>query len=246
MPPSWKSRLYQRYTSEHILPSGQLRAQIAVRMPYLKRLIQRYFPANRSVRILDLGCGYGALLIALKEAGYTNCCGIDVSLEQIEAARSLDNLDVACEDLFAYLRAQPDAAFDLITVLDVLEHFTREELLPLIDEIARVLLPGGRLIVHVPNGEAITPGVIRYGDLTHELAFTQASLRQLAHACGLKAVAFAEDRPVAHGAISAIRAVLWWTMTLNFRLLRMAETGCGFRGQILSQNMLAILIREGD
>lgn len=241
---SWKSRLYEQYTSGHVMPDGaQLRAQLAVRMPYLKRLVKRHFPSDRPARILDLGCGYGALLVALREAGYTNFAGVDVSPEQVKASRSLGEFDVSCGDLLTYLRAQSSESFDVISALDVLEHFTREELLTLLDEVARVLRRGGRFIVHAPNGEAIAPGVVRYGDLTHELAFTPASLRQLANACGLKAVEFIEDRPVVHGLVSTIRAVLWWMMTLNFRLLRMAETGCSYSEPILSQNLLAILER---
>lgn len=242
--PSWKARLYEQYTSGHVVPEGeQPRAQLAARMPYLKRLVQKHFPADRSVRILDLGCGYGALLAALRDAGYKNISGVDVSAEQIAAACPLGEFDITCADLLAYLRTQPDENFDLIAALDVLEHFTREELLTVVDEVARVLHRGGRFIVHVPNGEAIAPGVVRYGDLTHELAFTPASLRQLANACGLKAVEFIEDRPVAHGMVSSMRAFLWWLMTINFRILRMAETGCNYREPILSQNLLAVLVR---
>lgn len=241
---SWKARLYEQYTSGHVVPEGEsLRTQLAARMPYLQRMVRRHFPTERSARILDLGCGYGALLVALHDAGYKNISGVDASREQIEAARSLGEFDVMRTDLLAYLRTQSDESFDVIAALDVLEHLTREELLILVDEVARVLRRGGRFIVHVPNGDAIASGAVRHGDLTHELAFTPASLRQLAHACGLKAVEFIEDRPTPHGIISAMRAFLWWLMTINFRLLRMAETGCSYREPILSQNLLAVLLR---
>jgi SAM-dependent methyltransferase len=241
---SWKSRLYGQYTSGHVMPKGaQPQAQLAARMPYIKRLVRRHFPADRSARILDLGCGYGALLVALRNAGYANVAGVDISTEQVEAARFLGEFDVTCGDLLTYLSAQSSESFDVIAALDVLEHFTREELLTLVDEVARVLRRGGRFIVHVPNGEAIAPGAIRYGDLTHELAFTVASLRQLANAYGLNSVEFIEDRPVIHGLVSTIRAALWWMMTINFRLLRMTETGCRYGEPILSQNLLAIFER---
>ncbi|MEO8724510.1 MAG: class I SAM-dependent methyltransferase [Acidobacteriaceae bacterium] len=241
---TWKARLYDQYTSGHVVSQGELlRAQLAARMPYLKRLIKEHFPADRSVRILDLGCGYGALLVALRDAGYKSISGVDVSAQQIEAAGSLGELNLSCRELMAYLRTQENERFDVIAALDVLEHFPREELLALVDEVTRVLRRGGSFIVHVPNGEAIASGAVRYGDLTYELAFTSASLRQLANACGLQAVRFAEDRPATHGIVSAARAVLWWLMTIHFRILRMAETGCGYHAPILSQNLLAILKR---
>lgn len=241
---AWKLRLYERYTSNHVASEGeQVRSLVAARMPFLNRIVQRQFPAARSVRILDLGCGYGALLVALRQAGYTHLAGVDVSEEQISAARDLGDFALEWCDLLTYLQARQSASFDVVAALDVLEHFTCEELLTLVDEIARVLSPGGRLIVHVPNGEAIAPGVIRYGDFTHELAFTPASLRQLANACGLKVIEFAEDTPVAHGAVSNVRAFLWQTMTIWPRILRMAEIGCHYGQSILSQNLLAVMVR---
>jgi hypothetical protein len=46
------------------------------------------------------------------------------------------------------------------------------------DETLKILRLGGRRIIRVPNGVSPFAGVIRYGDLTHELAFTcPASVR---------------------------------------------------------------------
>lgn len=242
---SWKALLYERYTSGHVMSGvDELHSQLSARMPYLKRLIERRLPPERSARILDLGCGFGALLVALRNAGYRNTFGVDVSPEQVAAARSLGDFNVTCGDLLEYLHRQPTDSFDVVVLFDVIEHFTREGLLGLMSEVRRVMRSKGRVIVHVPNGEAIAPGVVRYGDLTHELAFTPASLRQLAHACGMNAAEIIEDRPIAHGPVSMVRAFLWWCMTLPLRVLRMVETGCGYRDPILSQNLLAILVKE--
>jgi predicted TPR repeat methyltransferase len=244
-PSGWKARLYERYTTGQVMTDvSQVRAQLDARMPYLRQLVRRYFPENRSARILDLGCGYGALLFALRNAGYDNISGVDVSPEQVEAACALGDFDLTCADLLQYLGSLPSNSVDVVAAIDVLEHFTREELLELVAEIARVLRSDGRLIVHVPNGEAIISGAIRYGDLTHELAFTRHSLQQLANACGLKLQQVMEDRPVVHGFISGVRAMLWWLITLKFRLLCMAETGCSFSMPVLSRNVSAILFKD--
>ncbi|HEY0564695.1 MAG TPA: methyltransferase domain-containing protein [Terriglobales bacterium] len=239
---SWKARLYDRYTSSHVTADAQeLRPQLAARMPYLRRMLRIHMPPERDVRVLDLGCGYGALLVALREAGYINTLGVDVSAEQIAAARTLGDFHLLCDDLLDFLRRQPSDSFDVVFALDVLEHFTRPELIDLVDEVARVLTPGGRFLVHVPNGEALDAGVIRYGDLTHELAFTPSSLRQLANACGLTLTDWFEDKPIPHGAFSVARRLLWELLTIQPRLRRTAETGRAYRSHIVSQNLLALM-----
>jgi 2-polyprenyl-3-methyl-5-hydroxy-6-metoxy-1,4-benzoquinol methylase len=62
---------------------------LAPRLPYFMRMIRRHFPKDTNAAILELGCGHGALLYALQQAGYRNARGVDGSLEQVDAARRL-------------------------------------------------------------------------------------------------------------------------------------------------------------
>lgn len=103
-----------------------------------------------------------------------------------------------------------------------------------------MLRPGGRWIIHVPNGESPFFGSIRYGDLTHELAFTRTSLAQLLLASGFAEVRCFEDQPVVHGAKSALRWLLWRGFRGVLRLYIAAETGDARGGHIFSQNLLAV------
>jgi SAM-dependent methyltransferase len=135
----------------------------------------------------------------------------------------------------------PDGSYEVAIAFDILEHFTKPELLKLVDELHRVLTPGGRLILHAPNGEGIFSGATLNGDLTHELAFTTTSLHQLAGACSFRVTAVNEDVPIVHGPRSLARHLIWRAGSLFFRLLAVAETGTGFRDRPLSQNLLAIL-----
>lgn len=240
----WKSRLYERYTSTHVMSDVEsVRAQLQARIPYMRRFLERHVSPERSARILDLGCGYGALLHALSQRGYNNLSGVDVSPEQIAVARQLVTCPLVESDLLGYLRSLPAGSLDVVIAFDVLEHFTRPELLDVVNEIARVLAPEGRLLVHVPNGEGIFWGAIRYGDLTHELALTRDSLNQLSNACGLRLVSVHEDTPVPHGAVSTLRTALWWLLTFNLRLLRMAESGARWNSIVLSQNLVAVIAK---
>jgi hypothetical protein len=56
--------------------------------------------------------------------------------------------------------------------MDFLEHLTKQELFCSPDMIRRVLKPHGFRIAQVPNAEGSYGMRVRYGDMTHEQAFT--------------------------------------------------------------------------
>lgn len=237
----YRTRIYTNYVQarEQML-APKTTAGLAPRSHYLRRLIRCHFPADKDAAILDLGCGHGTLLYFARCAGYRNLHGVDGSSEQVAAARRLGISGVEEGDLRETLAAQADASLDMVVAFDVIEHFTRDELLPLVDQVCRVLKPGGSWIIHVPNGESPFFGTIRYGDFTHELAFTRISLGQLLLSSGFSGVRCFEDTPVVHGAKSALRWVLWKVFRGLLRLYVAAETGDTGSAHIFSQNLLAI------
>jgi SAM-dependent methyltransferase len=244
-PADFKARLYEGYSSQHVLVSaGTVQIVLDCRAPYLKRMIASCLPADKSIRILDLGCGYGGILYALRQAGYTRVTGVDVSAEQLDLARHLGFEDLHCKDIHSFLDDIPNGAYDAVIAFDILEHFNGPELFSLMGKLHRVLAPGSRFIVHVPNGQGLFFGAILYGDLTHERAFTRASMNQLAAATSFRVVAVKEDAPVVHGATSLLRRLIWCVGSSFARLLLAAETGGGLRDTPLTQNFLAVLDRE--
>lgn len=241
----FKARLYEAYSTQQVQVRPEaLPDSIAQRAPYLRSLFRKWVPADRSTRILDLGCGYGAVLYLLREMGYRSLRGVDTSPEQVQLAHHL-NLDVECGNLHETLTAVPEGSLDVIFAFDVLEHLSRPELLQLGDLIFRALSPRGQLIVHAPNASAIFSGNIRYGDLTHELAFTRTSLRQFGNSCGLRLIAATEDSPVPHGFTSTLRWLVWKLGTFHLRLLYMAERPEPYANIILSQNLLCVFAKTG-
>ncbi len=245
-PVSYRTRLYESYLTTHVRSGGiHVREDLGRRRPYLRKLVHDWLPRDRAVRILDLGCGYGALLGVLRESGYRNATGVDTSYEQVEAARDLGLDCVEQGDLVAYLNRARDASWDVIVAFDVLEHFREDELLEIADELYRVLAPTGRLILHLPNAEAIFSGAVCFGDLTHARAFTRRSVAQLMRAAGFERVVCVEDRPVVHGVSSAARYVLWTLCRSVFRMIYLAETGDVGREIVLSQNLLAVVDKPG-
>src|SRR5215472_5584267 len=237
---AFKARLYQCYLTQHVrLSSESVQSALAQRGPYLRQVIASCLPPDKSAKILDLGCGYGGILHFLREAGYTNIVGVDVSPEQVDLAHHLGLENVHCQDVRSFLEAAADESYRVIIAFDILEHFAKPELLELMDELRRVIAPGGWLIVHAPNGEGLFSGTILHGDLTHELAFTRSNLRQLGGATGFRVIAVKEEAPVVHGLRSLTRNLIWRAGSFFLRVLAVAEAGEGFRAKPLSRNLLA-------
>jgi SAM-dependent methyltransferase len=210
---------------------------------FLEQMIRRHFPADRSAAVLDLGCGYGSLIYHARHAGYTNVVGVDRSPQQVAEAHRLGIEGVTEGDILEHLATTADESQDVVLTFDVIEHFTREELLPFVDEVRRVLKEGGRWIIHTPNGESPLSNRIRYGDLTHEQAFTRTSLGQLLLSSGFRSVECYEDTPVIHSAASAARFVVWKAIRGLLRLYLAAETGNSGGKAIFTQNLLAVAVR---
>lgn len=237
----YRNRIYRHYVS--------LRAQTLVpetlgglkpRGPYLNRLIHDHFPDDRNIAVFDLGCGYGALVHYARRAGYKNIRGVDGSPEQVAAARRLGIEGVEEGDIFKVLTGQADESIDLVLTFDVIEHFDREELIEFADNVRRILRPGGRWIIHSPNGESPFHGRIRYGDLTHEIAFTQESINQMLLSTGFSGIRCYEDVPVPNGLKSSVRWVLWKAIRCMLRFYIAVESGGNASEAIFSQNFLVV------
>jgi 2-polyprenyl-3-methyl-5-hydroxy-6-metoxy-1,4-benzoquinol methylase len=100
-------------------------------------------------RIVDVGCGSGAMLEKLAAAGFESLFGIDIAPP---ASSSAAIRYVAC-DLDAPSTPWPAASMDLILSVEVLEHV--ENIGALLAELARLLAPGGLLLLTTPNVHSI-------------------------------------------------------------------------------------------
>lgn len=205
----------------------------------LRKVIREHFPEKRDAAILDLGCGRGTLIYFARQAGYT-VRGVDISPEQVAAARQLGLNSVEQGDLFEALAASRGESLDMIVTIDVIEHFRKDELAAFVDEVFRVLRKEGKWVINVPNGESPFVGRILYADLTHELAFTRQSIAQLVLSSGFRKVECFENAPIVHGVKSAVRAILWKILAGAMRLWITIESGDS-TGAILSQNFLVVV-----
>ncbi|WP_295452152.1 class I SAM-dependent methyltransferase [uncultured Thiodictyon sp.] len=247
---NYRARIYENYVNAGLNPLAPHGLDplegFQARLYTLRAMVRRLAPPDKQSSILDLGCGHGAIVYALRQAGYQHVRGIDVSPEQVEAARRLGVPGVVQGDIMEALAATACGSSDCVITYDVIEHLTKSELIDFVDEVHRVLSPGGRWIIHVPNGESPFFGRIRYSDFSHELTFTRFSLTQLLKASGFATVDCFEDRPVAHGVKSAVRAVLWGFLRLGWLCYIAIECGVFDRGAIFSQNLTAVATTNSD
>jgi 2-polyprenyl-3-methyl-5-hydroxy-6-metoxy-1,4-benzoquinol methylase len=239
--PVYRARIYDRYVnarSEALTPAtlNGLRPRAA----YLRKLVRNHFPTDRNAAIVDLGCGHGALIHFAREAGYRNVEGIDRSPEQVAAAIRLGINGVHEGDLMEAISSLPDESREMVVTFDVVEHFLKDEVIVFVDQVRRVLQPNGKWIIHTPNAESPFGARIRYGDFTHEAAYTRESISQLLLSSGFAHVECYEDSPIPHGIKSSIRWILWQSIRAGLRLWLAVETGETGRNAIFSQNLLAV------
>jgi SAM-dependent methyltransferase len=239
----YRKRIYSNYTRGALAPTDSP-AVLERRRPYLQRLIRQHFPTDRSAAILEVGCGSGALVYFSRRAGYLNMEGVDLAPDQIALAKRLGVSGVRLGDAIETLKDTTTASLDVVVAFDLIEHLTDDFLLRFIDEVSRVLKPGGRLIIHTPNGESPFCSRMRYWDLTHVRAFTRNSIRQLLLSSGFREVYYSEDSPTVHGTISMARWLLWKGLRGFLRLWLMIETGETGREAIFTQNFLIAAIRN--
>ncbi|HZC68995.1 MAG TPA: methyltransferase domain-containing protein [Nitrospirales bacterium] len=240
----YRQRIYGQYVTARDKPLAPLSLEgLRPRLPFFRQVIRRHFPSDRNAAILDLGCAHGAFLYPMHEAGYKGAKGVDAAIEQVAAARRLGIAGVEQGDVMSTLAVTPATSLDVVVSFDLIEHFTKAELIHLIDGVYRVLRPGGRWIIHTPNAEAPFGARMRYWDFTHELAFTRTSLSQVLRASGFASVHCYEDQPVPHGLKSAFRFLLWRLIRTGVLLYLAAETGALDHSAVFSQNLLAVARR---
>lgn len=157
--------------------------------PDLERLVP---PEAR--RVLDVGCAYGALGLALKRRGVETVIGIELNPEAARRAAELIDTVIVCD---VELEAPPFEAgtFDCIVYGDVLEHLV--DPWAVLREHRHLLAPGGVALISIPNIgywpvlRMLLRGQWRYTtsgtlDRTHLRFFTLAGIEQLCQQAGLR------------------------------------------------------------
>lgn len=222
----YRKRIYAHYASK-ILELGQVFDERSSRRLGRSRryYLRGWLPQSVDAHIADVACGDGSLLHFLKEQGYRRICGVDISPEQVKLAQQVTP-DVVESDAIAFLEANP-GRFDVITGIEMVEHFHKPEVLHFLDACYAALKPGGRLILETPNADSPWGTMHRYTDFTHEVGFSPGSLSHLLRLVGFGGIEARETGPVPLGNsfASTVRYLLWQVIRSGLKAWNLVEMG---------------------
>ncbi len=137
------------FTGERMIPEG------AGTGTFWEHIYRYRFAAGfaRGRDVLDVACGEGYGSAALARAGARSLVGVDVDPVACAYARRKYGIDARPGDAAAL--PFPAAAFDLVVSFETVEHVP--EPARFLDECARVLRPGGALVISTPNVAVYNP-----------------------------------------------------------------------------------------
>jgi SAM-dependent methyltransferase len=154
----------------------------------IRRRVEDYVPIFAgAANVIDVGCGRGELLEALRETGVT-ARGVDVSPAMVEICRGR-GFDVALGDAVSFLAAQPDGSIGGLVAIQVVEHFAPDYLTRFLEVAYHAMRPGAPLVLETINPNcwmAFFETYIR--DLTHKQPLHPDTLRHLVQASGFSSV----------------------------------------------------------
>jgi SAM-dependent methyltransferase len=139
--------------------------------------IRQRYPGRHDLRVLDVGCGTGMMLVEMADLGEVD--GVDASAEALRLCRQRGLDRVRAADVLAL--PFPDGSFDVVTAVDILEHI--EDDVAALREWGRVLRPGGRLFLFVPAHAWLWS--LQDEISGHRRRYTAESLRAAIAAAGL-------------------------------------------------------------
>lgn len=137
--------------------------------------------------IVDLGSGRGEWLRLLSDLGM-HARGIDTNADFV-AAGVAAGFDVVEQDALSALAAMPDASVGAVTAFHLVEHVPFDVLVRMLDEIRRVLRPGGIVVLETPNPENLQVSTHWfYMDPTHRNPIPPEALNWLVGVRGFEQV----------------------------------------------------------
>lgn len=190
--------------------------------------------------VCEVGFGNGALLAYLGARGY-RASGVELQQELVTRANA--NGIEAVTDIAGF---PPQQRFDLILLIDVIEHIDQREIPAFLATMKARLTPAGKIIARFPNGDSPFGLKNQNGDVTHITVIGSKKLGYLARRAGL-AVDYlgGEPLPIRGGSLTKqIKKAL--SIPLRFLLRKLLTTflTLPLDKSFFSQNLVAVLRQD--
>ena len=164
-------------------------------------LLQGAGARGRSLEILDYGFGDGTFLDWAKAAGHS-VTGVEILPAMVRAATARGHTAFLADQANGWLG---ERRFDVIVLLDVMEHLDAAGFRSLMALARQALKPEGRILARFPNGDSPFFGRYHHGDLTHERPLSSGALDQRARPEGMAVAHVFNLRPIPHGLVRSIK-----------------------------------------
>lgn len=151
------------------------------RRPKRWPFLYKFLPTNKKIKILDIGCGTGNLLLNLYQHGYHHLTGIEYNPKAYQSTQFPPKLKVIQAN--AEKLPLKNNSFDLAICHQVLEHLPFPQ--KAIKQARRVIKKNGSYIIAIPNGHHLNDQLIRliqklyYHRHDHLQSFSLNQIKQL-------------------------------------------------------------------
>jgi 2-polyprenyl-3-methyl-5-hydroxy-6-metoxy-1,4-benzoquinol methylase len=140
-------------------------------------------------RLLEIGFGSGHFLSWAKSVGF-KVVGVEVNSQFVDSAKAkgLEVYQLPLQQISQLNSSH--SQFDVVVLLDVLEHLYPDEIIRLFKELRSVLAPGGAVVCRFPNGLSPFSTQTQWADLTHVTVLTPERMRQIGVVTGFEVKRF--------------------------------------------------------
>ena len=140
------------------------------------------------------------------------------------------------EDLFTALKG--DDSRDIIVGIDIIEHFSKDEVMELLAACKRHLKPGGTVLFRTPNMDAPLSSVYAHADFSHELFLNKSSALQLFRAAGFDQVEVFPSLIYNQSAPKELARKMLWSWILFKKKLMLFASGRTWAQVVFSPNLI--------
>lgn len=197
----------------------------------------KFFPKDKSSKVLDIGVGRGEMLSCMRNWGF-DYQGVDISPSTVKFCQAIDLNCQVTDDTAVWLQKNAEV-FLLVTCLDVLEHVPRDQTIQFLKSIRACLQADGKAIIQVPNLQSPFGYLHHFNDFTHVSGFVEHSLSQVLIAAGFKKFEFHGFEEIYQITLkSSIKKIFRWMYRKLVRFLRLLN--CNPNPKILDPVMYVV------